>query len=131
MRESGSRWRWSDEQIEQIIGNLLRIGVFLAGGFVLAGGVYYLARFGFTRPDMSIFHGEPADLRSVGGIVRRALSGSARGMIQLGLLVLIATPVARVAFSIAAFWLERDWLYVLITGIVLSVLTFSLLGGRL
>jgi uncharacterized membrane protein len=44
------------------------------------------------------------------------------------LLLLILTPVARVAFSVAAFALERDWTYVAITLIVLAVLIYSLAG---
>jgi uncharacterized membrane protein len=39
--------------------------------------------------------------------------------------MLVATPVARVAFSVFAFFKERDWLYVGLTLIVLSVLMFS------
>jgi len=50
----------------------------------------------------------------------------AHGIIQLGLLLLIATPVARVAFSVVAFAAERDWLYVAITLIVLAILIYSL-----
>jgi uncharacterized membrane protein len=46
---------------------------------------------------------------------------------QLGLLLLIATPIARVAFSIFAFALERDWLYVGLTTVVFAVLLFSIL----
>ncbi len=58
-----------------------------------------------------------------------ARSFSGRGIIQLGLLLLVATPVARVIFSVAAFALQQDWIYVVITLIVLAVLGFSLLGG--
>jgi uncharacterized membrane protein len=52
-------------------------------------------------------------------------------LIQLGLLLLIATPVARVAFSAAAFAMQRDRLYVVVALIVLAVLMYSLMGGRL
>jgi uncharacterized membrane protein len=75
--------------------------------------------------------GEPVDLRSVSGIVRDALALRERGLIQLGLLLLIATPVARVAFSVAAFAMQRDRLYVVVALIVLAVLMYSLMGGRL
>ena len=51
-------------------------------------------------------------------------------MIQLGLLVLIATPIARVAFSLVAFALQRDRIYVIVTLIVLAVLLYSLTGGH-
>ncbi|MFA5863428.1 MAG: DUF1634 domain-containing protein [Phycisphaerae bacterium] len=122
---------WNDFTVEQIIGNLLRIGVLTAAGIVIIGGIIYLIRFGHSRTNLEIFHGEPADLRTVGGIVKRAFTLSGRGLIQLGLLVLIATPVARVAFSLVAFILERDRNYIIITLVVLSILLFSLMGGRL
>jgi uncharacterized membrane protein len=121
----------NDYKVEQIMGNLLRIGVLIAAGVVLVGGLLYLYRFGHTQPDLAIFRSEPANLRTVGGIVERSMTWSSRGLIQLGLLLLIATPVARVAFSLVAFILERDRIYILVTLIVLAILIFSLLGGRL
>jgi uncharacterized membrane protein len=122
---------WNDYKVEQIVGNLLRIGVLAAAGVVLVGGLLYLYRFGYSQPNLTIFRSEPANLRSVSGIVERSLTWSSRGLIQLGLLLLIATPVARVAFSLVAFILERDRIYIIVTLIVLAILTFSLLGGRL
>ena len=50
---------------------------------------------------------------------------------QAGLLVLVATPVARVMTSVVAFALERDRLYAAITVVVLSILLLSLFGGHL
>jgi len=122
---------WSDFRIEQIVGNLLRIGVIIAAAVVAIGAVVFLVRHGGEPPQYKIFRGEPSNLRHVGGIVTDAFSGHARGLIQLGLLLLIATPVARVVFSIFGFALERDHAYVLITLIVLGVLAFSLTGGRI
>ena len=49
-----------------------------------------------------------------------------RGLIQFGLLLLIAVPVARVAFSVVAFALQRDRTYVVVTLIVLAVLLYGL-----
>ncbi len=126
-----SRQPWSDEQVEQIVGNLLRIGVIAAAIVVFAGGIIYLMRYGATRPQYSIFHGEPAEVRSVEGIIKAALGLRSRGLIQLGLLFLIATPVARVVFSVFAFALQRDRVYVAVTLIVLGVLIYSLAGGGL
>ncbi|MBF2076213.1 MAG: DUF1634 domain-containing protein [Synechococcales cyanobacterium C42_A2020_086] len=119
---------WSDEQIEQTVGNLLRFGVLLAAGVVALGGVLYLFRYGNTTPDYHIFRGEPSSLRSPTGIVSEALLLERRGLIQLGLLLLIATPIARVAFSVVAFWKQRDHLYVAITLVVLGILCVSLTG---
>ena len=122
---------WSDEKMEQIIGTLLISGVIVAALIVLVGGVLYLIRYGATLPDYTVFRGEPAELRSLFGIVRGALSFQIRSVIQLGLLLLIATPVARVAFSILAFALQRDRTYVIVTLIVFAVLIYSLIGGGL
>jgi uncharacterized membrane protein len=120
---------WNDNRVEQIIGNLLRGGVLAAGLVVFLGGVLYLFRHGAAVPDYHVFRGEPADLRGVAGIVTDALSLTSRGVIQFGLLLLIATPVARVIFSLIAFVLERDRTYVVVTLIVLSVLMYSLTGA--
>ena len=62
------------------------------------------------------------------GVLRDAVELSGRGIIQLGLLFLIATPVARVIFSIWGFAAERDRMYVVFTVIVLAILIFSLVG---
>jgi uncharacterized membrane protein len=122
---------WSDEQVEKIIGSLLRSGVIAAGIVVLAGGISYLIRYGANLPDYSVFQEVPAEFRSVGGIITAAFAFRSRGLIQLGLLLLIATPVARVTFSIFAFALQRDRIYIVITLIVLGVLIYSLAGGGL
>ncbi len=122
---------WSEKRTELIIGNLLRAGVLVSATLVLLGGTFYLARRGAEVHDYRIFQGEPADLRTPSGILRDALAFDARGIMQLGLLLLIATPVARVAFSAFAFARERDALYVVVSLIVLGVLLFSLSGGHL
>jgi uncharacterized membrane protein len=44
---------------------------------------------------------------------------------------LIATPIARVMFSVYAFARQRDWLYVCFTLVVLALLVYSLAWGRL
>jgi len=123
--------QWSDTRTEAMIGSLLRAGVLLAASVVLLGGIVFLARHGTSMPEYRVFQGEPTDLRALSGIVSFALSFHARGIIQLGLLFLIATPLARVAFSVVAFALERDALYVVVTLVVLAVLIFSLAGAHL
>jgi uncharacterized membrane protein len=121
---------WTDERVERVLGNLLRAGVVLASIVVLVGGILYLAQFGCTGTQGDrVFHGEPPELRSPRAIVADACTGDSRSIIQLGLLLLIATPVARVVFSVIAFALERDRLYVAVTIIVLGVLLYSLAGG--
>jgi len=117
-----------DRHIEVLIGTLLRVGVMLAAAVVLLGGVIFLARNAHIQPNYHAFRGEPGDLENVPGIVRSALDMRGRGIIQLGLLLLIATPIARVAFAAVAFALEKDRLYVYATLMVLAILVFSLSG---
>ena len=121
----------SDRRLETIIGNLLRAGVVIAATITSIGGAIYLSHSGESLAHYQAFHGEPADLRSVEGVLSDASSRDGLGIMQLGLLLLIATPVARVAFSLAAFAVQRDRLYVVVTLAVLGVLTFSMAGGRL
>jgi len=122
---------WTEEQVEAIVGTLLRVGVMLAAAVVCVGGAFYLMRHGSSLPHYRVFHGEPADLRGISGIVTDVLALRSRGIIQLGLLLLVATPVARVAFSVFAFAQQRDRTYVIITLVVLAVLLYSLVGGYL
>src|SRR5215472_15560183 len=120
--------RWTDERVETIIGELLRAGVILAASVVALGGIVYLTRNGGARPELASFRGEPPEYRQLGLIIGGVLSGRGRSIIQLGLLLLIATPVARVAFSVAAFAVQRDRTYVAITLFVLAILIYSLAG---
>jgi uncharacterized membrane protein len=123
--------RWTDERLDRALGNLLRSGVLLATAMIVFGGVIYLARHGADTPAYGVFRGEPEDLRGVAGIVRAAGRGSGRGLVQLGLLALVSTPVARVVFSVGAFLVRRDRAFVVITLVVLWLLLYGLIGGPL
>jgi uncharacterized membrane protein len=118
-----------DQRMDQIMAVLLRSGVLLAATLVFIGGIVYLSRHDLPTINYRVFQGEPQELRTVGGILSEAAKFHGRGLIQLGLLVLIATPVARVLFSVFAFIYEKDWTYVAITMIVLALLCYSLFGG--
>ena len=120
----------TDQRVDQIIGALLRYGVLLSASVVAAGGIWYLIQFGTASPGHHVFRGEPEYLRHLRVIVSGIPGFHCRRVIQLGLVLLIATPVARVAFSVAAFLMQRDRTYVVITLIVLAVLLFSLSGAR-
>jgi uncharacterized membrane protein len=115
--------------MEVILGNLLRSGVLLSAAVVLAGACVYLSRHAHEPADYRIFRGEPSEFRTIPGVIHSVINGRGRGLIQLGLLFLIATPIARVAFSIAGFAVERDWMYVGFTVIVLVILLYSFLGS--
>jgi uncharacterized membrane protein len=123
---------WGDRRMEMIIGILLRLGVMVAGAVVFFGAIVYLIRNGGAPlPDYKAFHGESAQLSTIEGILTGVGQFRGRAIIQLGVLLLIATPVARVVFSAVAFALEKDKLYVVITLFVLAILLFSLVGSSL
>ena len=119
---------WDDQRLQNVLSTLLRTGVLLSALVVLAGGICFLSQHGPDRADYHAFHPGPPAYRSIRGIVQVAATGDCRGIIQLGLLLLIATPIARVAFSLVAFGLERDWKYVGLTATVLVILIYSLAG---
>jgi uncharacterized membrane protein len=115
-----------DSKLDARIGALLRAGTLSSAFVILLGGVFYLARHSYDRPDYRTFHGVPPQLHTFSGIFSGAFHGQSLAIIQLGLLMLIATPIARVLFSVAAFLAERDYLYVVVSAIVLAVLLYSL-----
>jgi uncharacterized membrane protein len=125
--------RMDDRRLETIIGRLLQIGVLASAVTVLAGGVLYLVQSPAGHVDYRSFvplgssaPGSP-DLLTFSGILRSAIHFESLGLIQFGLLLLIATPVARVALAAVGFALERDRLYTVVSLIVLLILAFSLI----
>ena len=122
---------WRDRRIEVVLGNLLRTGVLVSAAVVLLGASIYLSRHAHEPADYRVFRGEPSEYRTIHGVIQSVIVGQGRGqgLIQLGLLLLIATPIARVAFSVVGFAIERDRLYVAFTLVVLAVLLYSLLGS--
>jgi uncharacterized membrane protein len=117
--------RFGDLQMEVIMGRLLQAGVLLASAVVLIGGVLYLHAQHGGVPNYRSFSSEPAKLRKLGDMVHGIAIGDPATIIQLGILLLIATPVARVGFALVAFAIERDRLYVAVSLTVLAVLLVS------
>ncbi|HKV70899.1 MAG TPA: DUF1634 domain-containing protein [Gemmatimonadales bacterium] len=120
--------RWDDHRVQLAVGSLLRYGVLTAALVTGLGGVLYLVGQGGAPVNYGMFRGEPQELSSLAGIIRGAVHLQARALTQLGLVLLIATPVARVALSLLGFVMERDRKYQVITLVVLLILLGSLLG---
>jgi uncharacterized membrane protein len=116
----------SDYDIEAVMGRLLITGVIISGTLILFGGIYYLIQHGFSIPHFKTFRGEPSNLRSVKQIINGVIHFDSLSIIQLGILLLIATPVSRVIFSVIGFLFEKDYLYVLISLIVLGIIAYSI-----
>lgn len=120
-----------DQQLEQIVGKILRIGVIVSALIMLMGAALYLTTSGGARPDYHTFRGEPLSLRRVSAIVADAAAFHPKGVMQLGIVLLLATPLMRVVLSAIAFAIQKDVLYVVVTSMVFAVLLFSLLGPHL
>jgi uncharacterized membrane protein len=119
--------RFDDSRMETIMGRLLQAGVLLASAVVLIGGTLYLKANAHHPVNYRNFASEPSNLREPVQLLHLLAQGNAAAIIQLGVLLLIATPIARVIFAVAGFALERDRLYILVSLIVLAVLIFGLL----
>jgi uncharacterized membrane protein len=129
-RERNVRARLSDHAVEQLIGRMLQIGVAVSALVLIAGGALLLAQHGGDIPSYAPFRGEPAQIRSLAGIVQGAWALQSQSIVQLGLVLLIATPILRVALTWVAFLIQRDRMYVGVTTIVLAVLVYGLVFGR-
>lgn len=115
-------------QMEMFIGRMLRVGVFTACIVAVLGGVLYVVQYGGNSVDFSEFTTAMA-VESIGEVINGVLVLDAVSVIQLALLILLATPILRVVFSILAFMIERDYLYVFITLVVLIIIVFNIFNG--
>ncbi len=107
---------------ELVISGVLRGGVLLSVAVILAGVCYYYALRLLGHLPPATF---PDTLAEVGAGLK---AGEPTAIITAGLLILLATPVLRVAVSIIAFAIEKDRTYIIITAIVLAILLFSIFG---
>ncbi len=118
-----------DRDIELFMSVLLITGVIISAVVVLIGGIIYLYENKYVTSNYNVFIGEPERLRNFYEITRGAFHFQGRALIQFGVLLLIATPVARVLFAIVGFFLERDKLYTMISLVVFVILLTSLIGA--
>ena len=121
-----SNKKLQDKNVEIVLGNLLRTGVLISTVFVLAGAIIFLAKHGYEVPHYITFHKKTFHLPDVKDFWNELTSFHGLAIIELGIICLVATPVLRVAFSIFAFLIEKDYLYVAFTIIVLLILMYSL-----
>jgi uncharacterized membrane protein len=119
-----------DKDMQAIIGWILRGGVFVSMILVFIGGVFFVYRHGYSVPDYKTFKGIPIFIHSFSGILNGVITFKGQAIIQLGIILLIATPVIRVAFSAIGFLLEKDYLYTFITLIVLLIIIASMISGH-
>ncbi len=118
-------------KLQRVISTTLRSGVTVAAAIGVCGGLLHLTTEGAQQINFHVFEGAGSPYASIPGILQ-ALAGSyhaERGLavVQVGILVLLLTPILRVALSIVGFAMEKDRMYVLITSVVLMTLMASVL----
>ncbi|MDR1877633.1 MAG: DUF1634 domain-containing protein [Flavobacteriaceae bacterium] len=120
---------WIKHNIELYIGRLLRYGVILSSIITIIGGVIYIIQHPDEKPRFKQFVGVPEYLRELSTLFPGIFRLDGLAIIQFGVAVLIATPILRIVFSIVAFAIEKDRMYVVITSIVLAIILANLFFG--
>jgi uncharacterized membrane protein len=115
----------ADLKMEISISRMLRTGVSLAAGVVLIGAVLYLLQAPGAAPDFQHFHGVPSPAGRITPILDGIRQRDSRSIIQLGILVLIATPIMRVGYCVFGFAAQKDKVYIVVSSVVLVVLLYS------
>jgi uncharacterized membrane protein len=115
----------ADLRMEIAISRMLRAGVSMAAAVVLLGGIVYLLQSHGIASDYRHFRGNPDPADRIAPVFAGIRHRDSRSIIRLGILMLIATPIMRVAYCVFGFAVQKDKLYVMISGIVLTVLLYS------
>ncbi len=114
-----------DRDIEKILANLLGGGVIIAASVVIVGAFLFLVRHGSEVPNYGVFKPDSFNYANFTGLFEGIISFRPASIMQLGILLLIATPVLRVLFSVFAFIYEKDYTYFVFTIFVFCVLILS------
>jgi uncharacterized membrane protein len=114
----------ADLKMEVAISQMLRAGVSLAAMVVFIGGCLYLMQAHGVATDYRHFHGVASPPDRIPPLLTGGHPDS-RSIIRLGILLLVATPIMRVAYCVYGFAAQKDKIYILISSIVLAVLLYS------
>ncbi|MGP8125530.1 MAG: DUF1634 domain-containing protein [Nitrososphaerales archaeon] len=120
------------ETMNEVVGNVLRFGVLLSAAVILIGTALLIANSGFSGVSGALTYNPNQIPHGTFDVSLSALASGLAGfqpysLIELGVIILLATPVSRVLISVFLFAAERDRLYVYITAVVLALLLFSIL----
>ena len=128
--KSMTQEKFGEKDFQTIIGNLLRYGVWISLSVAFIGGIVYLMNHGNDIEDYSVFKENDRNIFEVIAAIFSGVSqGRGESIIFLGVLLLFLTPVFRVLLSLFSFLLEKDYLYVVITSIVIGIIILSISFG--
>ncbi len=122
--------KFKDTDMQLLLGRVLLAGTVISISIVFAGGIIYLYRHGHTTVNYTMFVGVPDFIQHFPGIVYSAANLKGQAIIQIGIILLIFTPILRVICSAIGFVLEKDYLYVGISLLVLFIIFMSMLSGH-
>ncbi|MDR2223288.1 MAG: DUF1634 domain-containing protein [Flavobacteriaceae bacterium] len=122
--------KFTDADLQTIIGNVLRYGVYSALSISLVGGIILLFTQSNKTINFSTFTEKNNNIVDViQSISSGVLQGNGESIIYLGVLLLFLTPTLRLLLSLVSFILERDWLYIFISLLVIGIIVLSLSLG--
>ena len=119
----------SQSPINDVIALILRAGVYISGTILIVGLGLFLVHAPSGNVITNVLRSSsvsPDVPTSIGAVMLGLGSASPTAVIELGVMVLLATPVIRVAASIVLFLVEADWLYSILTAVVLALLLISI-----
>ena len=122
--------KFKDTDMQTLLGLVLRAGVIVSIIIVFFGGVIYLYLHGHSIANYKKFVGIPVFIQHIDSLFHAAFNLKGQAIIQLGIMLLIATPILRVIFSAIGFVLEKDYMYVMISLLVLLIIFASTLSGQ-
>lgn len=122
--------KFGEKDFQTIIGNLLRYGVWISLSVAFIGGIVYLMHHGQEIEDYSVFKENDRNIFEViSTVINGAIDGRGEYLIFFGIILLFLTPVLRVLLSLFSFTIEKDYLYVVITLIVILIIITSISFG--
>ena len=122
---------YGDRPMELWISRVLLFGVVLSGAIIFAGLALFLAKGSASGESLSDLVDQQKMALDFGAVLRGIGRADGKSLIQVGLFVLILTPISRVAMSLFFFLRERDRVFVAITAVVLCILLGGLIGSAL
>lgn len=122
--------KFGEKDFQQLIGNLLRYGVWISLSIAFLGGIVYLSNHGTETVNYSQFiENDRSIFQVVTSVFEGVVAWQGESLIFLGIILLFLTPVLRVVLSLFSFLLEKDYLYVVITLIVIVIIGISVFLG--
>lgn len=116
-----------DQQIKTGISMILSTGVRVSALITAVGALLYLAGAATAAVDYSKYSPNSTPYTDFQNILNGLKMGDSAAIIQLGIVVLLLTPLMRVIYCCFEFSKRQDWQYSIMTALVLAVLTYSLM----